>query len=314
MATAETVQLLMATYNGSQFIAEQIKSLQLQTYPHWQLWIRDDLSTDSTPEINEQFARQDLRIQVVASDGKRLGACRNFAHLLQASPSNQYTMFCDQDDWWHANKIETMLQKMQSVEQEYGQIPLLIHADLEVVDAQLQTICDSFWKYHAIKPGRCTLNRLLVQNPIPGCAMLFNGPLREIAVPIAEGALMHDWWLVLVASIFGRIVPIDAVLGQYRQHGHNWAGAEEYNAWRALTKLLHFSDNTQLQQATAQSVVHARTFLDCYRTRLNVPTLRIIEDFVSLVEENFWGKRVKLVRNRFFRHGLVSTIGMIARI
>ena len=51
------VNILLSTYNGEQFLAEQVKSIQEQTYQEWQLLIRDDGSSDGTVEVIKQFSR-----------------------------------------------------------------------------------------------------------------------------------------------------------------------------------------------------------------------------------------------------------------
>ena len=59
------VNILLSTYNGEQFLAEQVKSIQEQTYQEWQLLIRDDGSSDGTVEVIKQLAAQDSRIHLM---------------------------------------------------------------------------------------------------------------------------------------------------------------------------------------------------------------------------------------------------------
>lgn len=59
------VDILMATYNGQNYICEQIKSLQAQSYENWELLISDDCSSDNTLDIVSQFSEQDARIRIV---------------------------------------------------------------------------------------------------------------------------------------------------------------------------------------------------------------------------------------------------------
>ena len=64
----------------------------------------------------------------------------------------------------------------------------------------------SFWKYIRIKPVHAeSLNRLLSQNVVTGCTMMANRLLIRLAKPIPEEAFMHDWWMALTASAFGKI-------------------------------------------------------------------------------------------------------------
>ena len=77
------IDILLATYNGAEYIATQVRSLQSQTFADWCLLVHDDGSTDNTLEILEQFAKSDNRIRIV-NDGKRFHNCAlNFMHLLE---------------------------------------------------------------------------------------------------------------------------------------------------------------------------------------------------------------------------------------
>ena len=76
------VNILLSTYNGEQYLKEQVKSIQDQTYRDWQLLIRDDGSTDGTVEIIQELVAQDERIRFINQ-----GAIENLGCLLYTSPS-----------------------------------------------------------------------------------------------------------------------------------------------------------------------------------------------------------------------------------
>ena len=101
------VTILLSTYNGEQFLAEQIKSIQEQTYRDWQLLIRDDGFTDGTRAVIEDFCRKDERIAFINRENlQNLGVIQSFHSLLQYQDSDFY-LFSDQDDVWLPNKIWT---------------------------------------------------------------------------------------------------------------------------------------------------------------------------------------------------------------
>ena len=92
------VTILLSTYNGEQFLSEQIKSIQEQTYRDWQLLIRDDGSTDGTRAVIEDFCRKDDRIAFINRENpQNLGVIQSFHSLLQYQDSDFY-LFSDQDD------------------------------------------------------------------------------------------------------------------------------------------------------------------------------------------------------------------------
>jgi glycosyltransferase involved in cell wall biosynthesis len=225
--------ILLATHNGERFLAEQIESLLAQTATGWTLLARDDRSTDRTTAILEGFARRDSRIQVLPASAVPLNSAgRNFAGLLQAAleRSADYVFCCDQDDVWAVDKLERMLSELRQAEGS-GRRPCLVHHDLAVVDEQLKTVNPSYWSFMALRPGtEVGSQRLLSRNEVTGCAIGCNRALLELALPMPEAAIMHDWWLALFAGFCGRLVPVRERLVSYRQHGSNVIGARSYKA------------------------------------------------------------------------------------
>ena len=63
----------MATYNGERFIAEQIESIQRQSYKNWRLLVSDDCSTDGTLDVVRRYAAEDGRIRIVSEGVKHGG-------------------------------------------------------------------------------------------------------------------------------------------------------------------------------------------------------------------------------------------------
>ncbi|MER3478802.1 MAG: glycosyltransferase family 2 protein, partial [Leptolyngbya sp. ERB_1_2] len=107
------VDILLATYNGADFLGEQLDSLLRQTYRDWQLLIRDDGSEDQTLNIIESYITSRSRQIYLFKDNHRaLGAVGNFAKLIKYSQA-EYTLFCDQDDVWLKEKLELSLKRMQ---------------------------------------------------------------------------------------------------------------------------------------------------------------------------------------------------------
>src|SRR5690606_34530724 len=99
-----------------------------------------------------------------------------------------------------------------------------------VVDAQRNVIAESFFQFQDIRPQKNGFARMLVSNTVTGCTSLFNEKLARTATPVPNDAVMHDWWLALVASALGAIHTIEEPLLDYRQHGGNTLGAREYRA------------------------------------------------------------------------------------
>ncbi len=220
------VFIVMSTYNGERHLGEQLESLVSQTEPRWQLLVRDDGSTDGTVSLLRRYAQIDRRITLCDDESGNLGVVGSFSKLLQNARHRgaQRVMLCDQDDVWLPGKVEWTLTAMSAAEQAHPGLPLLVHSDLMVVDADNRLINGSMWAYSGINPRLNDLSRLLVQNTVTGCTAMLNAPLLERIGLIPESALMHDWWIALVASSTGKIVVLPQPTIRYRQHGSNVAG------------------------------------------------------------------------------------------
>jgi glycosyltransferase involved in cell wall biosynthesis len=237
MSVQTKIAVLLSTYNGEKFLAEQLDSLLAQSHKSFILVVRDDGSHDRTVSILESYASaHSERIRLLPRDGENLGASAGFAFLVDYVLNNKeslgltssYMMFCDQDDTWYPQKIEKQLALMLATEAGNDSVlPILVHSDLEVVSEQNAVIAKSLINYQGLEIQRNSFPNLVISNLVTGCTALINESLAEKALPIPENAIMHDWWLALVATAFGKLVYLDSPLVHYRQHGNNTIGAKE---------------------------------------------------------------------------------------
>ena len=251
------IDILLASFNGIKHLQEQLDSIFNQSYAEWRLIVSDDGSNDGTLQRIEELSQQDPeKVLCKAGAAQAKGGCANFASLMGESTS-KYTMFCDQDDVWLPNKISKTLAAMKLAEKRHGiDTPILIHTDLCVVDERLHPIAQSLWRYQNLSPELGSqLHRLLPQNVITGCTVMINRPLAEIAAPIPKEALMHDWWLALVAALLGHVVYLNEPTLLYRQHRNNAIGAKPWGIkriWQQMQK------PATLQQAMLRTMFQAQ--------------------------------------------------------
>ena len=217
------INIVMSTYNGEQFLAEQIDSIQQQTFKDWQLLIRDDGSSDQTPEIIKSFVAQDPRIIFINEhDCENLGVVKNFFTLIKHDKADYY-FFSDQDDVWLEDKLETMLA---AARQYPDQLPLMVYTDLCVVDQNLQVMNQSMIRsqsHHA----NTELVQELTENTVTGGVAMINHALAEQWRTL-DNIIMHDWYLALLAAAIGKLVYIDQPGELYRQHDNNVLGARTF--------------------------------------------------------------------------------------
>jgi glycosyltransferase involved in cell wall biosynthesis len=217
--TGAAIDILLAVYNGENFLRPFLDSLVAQTFRDFRLVVSDNRSSDRTVSIIEEY-RGTLAHPpcVLPLPGAFASAHANFSRVTEAGEA-PYVMYADADDVWHRDKIEKTFSAMRHAERQYGASePILVHSDLAVVDEKLGRLHPSFWRYQFIDPGRTALNQLLLQNCVTGCTVMLNRPLLELGKPIPPEACAHDHWYALVASAFGHIAVIPEPLIQYRQH------------------------------------------------------------------------------------------------
>ncbi len=217
------IAILMATYNGEKYLAEQIDSILSQTYQNFILYIRDDGSKDNTNKIINDYIKDHPGRIVRIECSKRLdGPVGNFMALLEyvyKLEKHDLFMFSDQDDVWKKDKIEKTLNRY--LEEKDKSKPILVYTDLEVVDNMLRKISTSQMKYLSFNPNDNSFNRLLPQCFISGCTMLLNRELVQMVDFNIEFIYMHDAYLALLASCFGKIIFLNQATMKYRRHGRN---------------------------------------------------------------------------------------------
>lgn len=262
--------IILAAYNGADFLAGQLDSLIAQTETRWRLLIRDDASTDGTLEIIRAYMSEDERISLLdTGDGESRSALANFSTLLQAAYDQgaDYIFCCDQDDAWHPDKLEVMLARLKRLEGD-SKAPSLVHHDLEVVDESLKPIAGSFVGMMQLNPSdEHRPQRLVSRNEVTGCAMACNRALLELALPVSEQAVMHDWWLALCAAYFGRLQFVPRTLVKYRQHGRNTIGAKSF--WHGLNPFTNWVAGWRRgDEEFISTVRQARAFMTAMDGRL----------------------------------------------
>lgn len=313
--TARTprVQVLLATYNGAKFLAEQMESLLVQDYPRVEILARDDGSKDDTKALLESFTeRFPKRVRVLRYEGSRGSAQGNFARLLEVSDA-PYVCLCDQDDVWVPQKVSVEMAAMRELEARHGEhTPLLIFSDLRVVDEQLRTLQASFWRHEGLDPESVhRLRSVLHQNVVTGCTMMLNRSLVAAVLPIPEESPMHDRWIALVAAAIGKSRYVCEPLVLYRQHGGNVVGASSDTETLAeMMKRSRRSEGRLEQWRVSQRL--AATILLRHGERMSTGQRDTVEAFLRCGRSSSrWVRVGTMVRYGFFRKGLLRNMATI---
>ena len=301
------IEVVLPTYNGVLYLEAQIGSIYHQTLRPQRVLLRDDGSSDGTQALISQLQqRYGDWLQVLPAD-VNLGCVANVNRLLETTKA-PYVALSDQDDLWLPQKLQLSLNRLQQLEQQHGaDTPLLVHSDLELVDQDGIPLGCSYLKRQRLDPLRTAPLDLAVTNVVTGCTVLLNRALLDKALPIPPQALMHDWWLALVTSVFGRIelLPQSTVL--YRQHGHNVLGAQGLGLLYWCRRLRRFMAEPAAAGTLVNAVVQVQTFENRYnRFVTELPAL------LRLPRRVRWFLFFQLPVNRRLRkHGPLRSIAMV---
>ena len=233
MMENKKIDILMATYNGEKYLAEQLDSIINQTYHNWNLLIRDDNSTDRTLEIIQDYQKKDNRIKLLKDNEGNLGIVKNFEELLKNSES-EFIMFSDQDDIWIENKLDAYLKTAEKIKTK----GFLLHSDAVLFnknksDASIRT----FISKKAEKKG---LENTFFNYFVQGATILISKEIKNFILPFPKEAYLHDRYIHLISELFFERIFVNEALIYYRQHGDNQIGAK--NTIRELLSKRYFDE------------------------------------------------------------------------
>lgn len=215
MATPLLISIVLATYNGEKYLREQLDSLLNQTHKSLEIIVVDDCSKDSTINIIKEYQQQNPNIFLFINP-KNLGPNKTFeAGILKAT--GDFVAFCDQDDIWMPNKIETLLNAVGK-EDAYYSNSLLVNAKGESLGTSFKQIMN-LKSYYTGAP-------FLLSNCVPGHTMLVKRNFLLSILPIPS-ITFFDMWIGYAAAATNGIKFIDEVLVHYRQHDSNTIGTSK---------------------------------------------------------------------------------------
>ena len=260
------VSIVMATYNPRMdWLEEQLKSLNDQSYNNIELLVLDDCSMEvSLAAIKDCVEKCITRFPLeVYRNESNLGSTKTFEKLTMLA-KGKYIAYCDQDDVWHKGKVETCVNE---IETSSG---TLVFSDVNIINGEGKQTADSITKvrrHHKFYSGRDLWQKLLFKNFVTGCTILIRAEDAKKAIPFCP-YMIHDHWLALYSSVSEEIVFIKQPLVNYRIHENNqtpmMAGVIDKNSYlqkrivESLDKFLwlqeRFSENPELSGTIAQAI------------------------------------------------------------
>jgi len=227
------ISVCIATYNGSKYIKEQLQSILKQLGEEDEIIISDDGSTDGT--INIITSYQDARIVLLhhQKDEKlRLQTCAsfrfatsNFENAIRRA-KGEYIFLSDQDDVWHPNKVERMVQAMRS--------SVAVQCNCNVIDDSGNELQAELFPS---QPFSANLLYNIKAMPFLGCCMAFRREVLDWVMPFPQTLLAHDFWIGAICAYRKKMVYLPEILHHYRKHIQNVSPASGKSENSLLVKV-----------------------------------------------------------------------------
>lgn len=310
------IDILLATYNGSLFLAQQLDSLLNQTYDTIHIYIRDDGSKDNTVKILKDYkVRYPHKITIVEDIANDNRATGNFSILMNQSTA-PYILFSDQDDIWDVDKVERLLNKMLETEKNHKGKPVFVFTDLRIIDAENNLKALSLWQKEKLNPKRTSLANLLTQNVANGCASMINRELLLLGKNIPKGAMLHDHWLILLASAAGAVDYLDEQTINHRIHSTNTSRAESEIRKERKKDVGSIVKGDNLNQYFSKIKFQAELILQrlSENNLLTLESKKMLEEFIHLKDYNFLKRKWMVLKNDFLKHTTGASLNWWLRI
>lgn len=300
-ATTAKVAILLCTYNGADFLAQQLDSIMQQTHEDWVIYASDDGSIDATLSILQRYQEKLGVERLVVQQGPRQGFAQNFMSLVKNTMINaDYYAFSDQDDVWFEDKLERGLASLSSTPPT---MPALFCSRTRLVDASGQVI-----GYSPLFAKAPSFRNALVQSLAGANTMLLNAAARNLLAKAPGDACIvsHDWLTYLLVSGCGGSVIYDREPTlDYRQHNDNLMGSSSSMAgrWARMRKIFvgTFCEWNE----------HNLKVLNSYKLSLTGESLIALKFFECARKCNFFKRIYFLKKGGVYRQSAVDNIALV---
>lgn len=245
----QNVIILMSTYNGQQYLKEQIDCIWQQTYPgKITVLIRDDGSADNTQAIAQDYVTTEKR-RLEFIKAANVGPQRSFLELIRMAPKADFYFFADQDDVWDLDKIQIACDAMAPCANPVSYCSNFRHTHMDL----------TVYEEYALREAPVfTPLQIIFYNQIPGCVMGFNWALMSLMKKMElTDVMMHDSMALSLAAACGKVIYDPQPRISHRIHASNVVGHGHkkivLHKWLPeKLKLLFHKENYDLSAMAAQ--------------------------------------------------------------
>lgn len=297
----DTVAVLMCTYNGADYLEQQLHSFSAQSHKNWLLYASDDGSNDTTREILAHYQQLWSTREVKILEGPAKGFVENFISVTRAAEgSAAYYAWSDQDDIWHADKLERALQWLKSIPEDK---PALYCGRTQLVDEANQELGLSM-----LFRKQPSFANALMQNIGGGNTMVFNQAACRLILQSSENTQLvsHDWWAyIIISGAGGRVFYDQQPCLRYRQHDDNLIGAN--TGWVARIIRIRKLLQGRFREWNTINIAALQQHKEC----LTANNIQIMQRFTHAKQKSLLARLVLLKRSGVYRQTLMGNLGLV---
>ena len=242
MAISPDISVAMCTFNGADYIVEQLESMAAQTLLPAEIVVSDDGSTDGTIALLKQkwerLADHNSEVRkvklTILSNKDSLGVTKNFEQAIAAT-TKKFIFLADQDDLWFPTRLEVEAAQLAA---GAG----FVFGDAQLIDSSGEPLGHSLFEALSLKSSERAgivnqpVDVLIKRNIVTGATAAFSRTVFEKAAPF-PGGWVHDEWLAMVAALSGEKFAVTESLIGYRQHSSNQIGVKKNTVSTRIAKL-----------------------------------------------------------------------------
>lgn len=320
----DPVYIVLATYNGAKYISQQLDSILAQSWPCY-ICVFDDCSTDGTAELIQSTYLKYDNIHLTINDNQ-LGFVKNFEQGIKAACDlgAAYIALSDQDDIWHTERLERMMTILLKDNTQLA----LVYSDLKMIDDVGKIIHPSYLKYRRYNTRtHHPLAVALGQNGVMGNTILMNRSLAKQVLPFPENLYAHDYWISLVAQLYGKCLYLPCTLVSYRIHGSNVSnsvqslasGKSTRSLWQQFCErdhLLPYMEDSRVQLLESAILPAINSNESAYNANISQHDEALIRGFMRYLnlQGSRWYLAYWMLKHGFIKNDLGYKIRFIYKI
>jgi len=284
------ISVALCTYNGERYIREQLGSILQQSHKVDEIIICDDVSSDNTITIVEEYANKYPGIFNIYRNENNLRSNKNFEKAVQLC-TGDYIFFSDQDDVWRNDKVAATMQIFTANPRAEGVFSnaALIDGEGKQIEAEGLWHLVRFYEDEYDKPVDLFKIVTRTGNVVTGATLCIKRNILDFVIPFPQSkSLYHDEWMTYLLSKRQTLHYTTEKLVSYRLHGNQQVGVGKFDDEK---KALH--DYNVLQDRIAPANFQdykmlARQYFSNYQKFTEIakePSHQTVVDFNKLAAE-----------------------------